>query len=520
MTVRVVNVNKAVGRASSGVEYAQRYRRELLAGIDWVDDRYLFTDYIGTNLCLFTDPLGFPRDRVLWIYDLVTGRATTPNTLTVPEFLSTLGQPHTEPVVLPDRTEVALPGSPVRYRIWTVADGRVDRVETHAGDQLVRAEHYDQSLNNIEHFHAGRLVRRDFLTPDGRVAATQTYGTPPEHRIVRTTITPASPLYDRPVRRGRPDSFRGDVLLEGRSAFFRYVLERVLDRPDDVVIVDRALDVIDAVYPVIGDRRLFSVVHAEHVDLKQLQDGVLLWNNHYEHVFTRPELVDGLIVSTRRQQEALTAQLATRFPTGAPPVVRIPVGIARTPAPADGYDPLALVTASRLAEEKHLDVLVRAVAAARATLPGLHLDIYGEGDRTALAAAIAETGTQDCVRLLGHRDLAGVLGRYALYVSASTSEGFGLSLLEALTEGLPVIGFDVDYGNRELIRPGVNGHLVPTTPGDPLRDVPALARTIVDTLTSGTLDDLRRAALGTAAEYGADRVRRLWELLLAGEAPC
>nr|WP_281728252.1 glycosyltransferase [Cellulomonas denverensis] len=179
-----------------------------------------------------------------------------------------------------------------------------------------------------------------------------------------------------------------------------------------------------------------------------------------------------------------------------------------------------MVTASRLAEEKHLDVLVRAVTAARATLPGLHLDIYGEGDRTGLTAAIAETGTQDCVRLLGHRDLTGVLGRYALYVSASTSEGFGLSLLEALTEGLPVIGFDVDYGNRELIRPGVNGHLVPTTPGAPLRDVPALARAIVDTLTSGTLDHLRRGALDTATEYSADRVRRQWELLLAGEAPC
>lgn len=516
-TVRVYNINKAIGLASSGVEYAQKYRREVFADIAWVDDYYVFTDYLPTSLSVFAGRLGFARAQVLWIYNLVTGRATLPPTLSVRDFIATIGQPHAAPQGFPDYTDVALTGSAVRYRIRTLRSELVDRVETLAGDQLVRIEHYDQALNNVEHFHENRLARRVFYTPDGRVGAEQFYQ---DGQITRTLIKPASPLCDRPIRPGRrrPRSFRGDVVLEGRSQFFQFVFTHLFSRPDDVVIVDRALDVIDGIYPVIGDHRLYCVVHAEHFDLKQADDGVLLWNNHYENVFTRPDLVDGFIVSTRRQQEVLEGQLASRVPAGDYSVACIPVGVAAKPAAQPEYDAFAVVTASRLADEKHIDILIRAVSAARTALPELRLDIYGEGNRDHLLAVIDETQTQDRVRIMGHQELDEVLGSYALYVSASTSEGFGLSLLEALAAGLPVVGFDVDYGNREMVEPGVNGRLVPCTFSD--RDVAAIAGAVVEVLTSGSLDDMRKQSLRKAEAYTAANVRQLWARLLRPEEPC
>jgi len=527
--VRVYNVNKAIGLASSGVEYAQRYRREVFAEIDWVDDYYVFTDYLSTNPSVFTDRLGFARAQVRWIYDLVTGRETSPCMLSVAEFVSTIGQPHAAPQAFPDHTDIALLDSPVRYRIRTVGDQPgdqpgeqpgerfVDRVETLAGGQVVRVEHYDETLNNVEHFHEGRLVRRVFHTPDGRVGAEQFYR---GREITRTVITPASPLHTSTVRPGRrgPDSFLGDVVLDGRSRFFQFVFERLLSRPDDVVIVDRALDVVDGIYPVIGEHRLYVTVHAEHFDLTQIDDGVLLWNNHYENVFTRPDLVDGLVVSTRRQKEVLERQLAARFPDGGFTVACIPVGVVTRLAPQQEYDRFAVVTASRLADEKHIDLLIRAVAAARETLPELRLDVYGEGSRDHLLTVIAETGSQDRVRLLGHRELDGVLGSYGLYASASTSEGFGLSLLEAMAEGLPIVGFDVDYGNREMVESGVNGRLVPFA--DDAGDVDRIAAAIVEVLTSETLDEMRCRSLKRAEAYTAAHVRRRWEDLLGGEGQC
>lgn len=498
--MRVFNINKAVGRASSGVEYAQSYRRQVFAGIGWVDDSYVFTDYMPTNLSVFTDPLGFAREQVLWIYNLVAGRETAPCTVSVDAFLSTVEQPHAGDI------DVALEGSTVRYRIRTVGDRFVDRVETSVGDQLVRVEHYDETLNNVEHFHENRLARRVFHTPDGRVAATQLYR---DREITRTLITPASPLYEGALRYGRRRlRSRGDVVLDGRSAFFQFVFEQLFSRPDDVVIVDRALDVIDGIYPVIGDRRLYSIVHAEHFDLKRIEDGVLLWNNHYEHVFTRPDLIDGVVVSTQRQKDVLERQLA-----GEIPVACIPAGVVAQPSARAEYDRFAIVAASRLADEKHVDLLVRAVGVARKALPDLRLDIYGEGKRDRVLRVIEETRASEYVRLMGHRKLDGVLGGYGLYVSASTSEGFGLSVLEAIAEGLPVVGFDVDYGNREMVESGVNGRLVPYTSSDD-DDVVALAGAVVETLTSGSLDAMRSESVRRAQAYTAAHVQQLWEGLL------
>jgi poly(glycerol-phosphate) alpha-glucosyltransferase len=284
------------------------------------------------------------------------------------------------------------------------------------------------------------------------------------------------------------------------------------------VIVDRALDVVDGIYPVIGDHRLYSVVHAEHFDPRQADDGVMLWNNHYENVFTRPDLVDGFIVSTQRQKEVLEAQLAAQLPRGGFAVPRIPVGVAPEPAATAQYSRDAVVTASRLADEKHIDVLIRAVARARSARPGIRLDIYGEGTRDRLLAVIEEMQAQDFVRLMGHRRLDGVLGAYGLYASASTSEGFGLSLLEAIAAGLPIVGFDVDYGNREMVEHGVNGLLVPRPPGELEPD--GLADAIVQVLASEALDDMRLASLRKAEQYTAAHVRELWEKLLCEEEPC
>ncbi len=513
--MRVYNLNKAIGLASSGVEYAQRYRRQAFAGIEWVDDYYVFTDYMATNPCVFTDRLGFGRDQVLWLYNLVAGRPTLPCTVTVEDVLSSMRQPHAAPVVRGDRVEVALEGSDVGYRIRTLPGGAVTGVETVAGGGVVRSEHYDETLNNVEHFTRGRLARRVFYTADGRVAAEQSYA---GDEIAQTVITPASPLHDGALGYGRRrlTSFRGDVVLDGRARFFEFVFRQLFTRPDDVVIVDRALDVIDAVYPAAGDHRLFSVVHAEHFDLTQAADDVLLWNNHYEHVFTRPDLVDGVIVSTRRQQEVLERQLAAKYGDAAPAVVRIPVGFATSQAVLPPYDRFALVTASRLADEKHLDLLVRAVSLARRTLPDLRLDIYGEGNRDRLLAVIEEEDAAGHVRLLGHQALEGLLGSYGAYVTASTSEGFGLSLLEAIAEGLPVVGFDVDYGNRELVESGVNGRLVPSTATP--ADVVAMADAIVEVVGSPSFDELRAQSLRKAASYSLASVRELWARLL--EEPC
>ena len=61
---------------------------------------------------------------------------------------------------------------------------------------------------------------------------------------------------------------------------------------------------------------------------------------------------------------------------------------------------------------------------------------------------------QDYIRLLGHVKLDEIYTDYELFLSASTSEGFGLTLMEAVGSGLGMIGLNVNYGNPTFIRDG------------------------------------------------------------------
>lgn len=53
-----------------------------------------------------------------------------------------------------------------------------------------------------------------------------------------------------------------------------------------------------------------------------------------------------------------------------------------------------------------------------------------------------------------------VYPKYDAFVSASFSEGFGLTYIEALNAGLPVVTFAARFGSLELIEDGKNGYLM------------------------------------------------------------
>jgi glycosyltransferase involved in cell wall biosynthesis len=100
------------------------------------------------------------------------------------------------------------------------------------------------------------------------------------------------------------------------------------------------------------------------------------------------------------------------------------------------------------------------------------------------------------------------MARASLYVMSSRKEGFPMVLLEAMAVGLPVVSFDCPTGPRDIIREGVDGHVVPEA------DVDALAAAMGGLMA----DPQRRKAYGKAAVEGARRydsaaIARRWEEL-------
>jgi glycosyltransferase involved in cell wall biosynthesis len=171
-------------------------------------------------------------------------------------------------------------------------------------------------------------------------------------------------------------------------------------------------------------------------------------------------------------------------------------------------DDKVVVAAGRLARQKGFDLLLPVWAEVVKEHPDWQLRIFGSGgERDNLQRQIEELGIQDSAHLMGFtRKLHEEMSRASLYVLSSRKEGFPMVLLEAMGVGLPVVSVDCVSGPRDIIREGVDGHVVPE------EDTAALAGAM-----SGLMADADRrkaygaAALETAARYDAAQIAGRWE---------
>ncbi|MGR8825290.1 glycosyltransferase [Leuconostoc mesenteroides] len=486
--MNVYSVNKGIGYASSGVEYAQMYRKELFEYLD-LNDQYIFLNYLSTNITVYTNLMGYHRQQIIWIYNFLSHRSAENSTFTVDQFLAGLGDELRTQYELSNQTSQSIDvkvDQMHRYKIWLLETGMINRVDYFVNNTLVSVSHYDKTLNNVEEYHQGKLVKRSFYDLKGNQCYEQFY------KSNEISVT-----------------FIDNQVLYGQMAFYQYFFQQLSLRQDDVVIIDRPLDVIEGILPVLAHKvRLFSVVHAEHYNKNLTKGKHILWNNNYEYIFENANYFEAIIVATDRQNQILTKQLNKKTK-----IITIPVGYINSVSRKKTYQPYSMITASRLAIEKHIDVLIRAVVIAKEKLPSLTLDIYGEGgERSKLEEVIEKWQAEEYVKLRGHQDLSKVYTNYSVYVSASTSEGFGLSLLEALGAGLPQIGVDVDYGNREFIENGQNGILFE---GVDLQSMPeVMAQTIVSFYEQHLDETGRQVSKTKAKAYLKKNVADKWSQLL------
>ncbi len=134
-------------------------------------------------------------------------------------------------------------------------------------------------------------------------------------------------------------------------------------------------------------------------------------------------------------------------------------------APAPGKRNMILFL-GKLQPSKGIFDLLQAVAAVRATVPGVRVVCAGDGERMAVARHAERLGIADAVKFTGW---VGPSGKRALFENAavlalpSYDEALPMSLLEAMSAGVPVIASPVG-GIQEAVVEGVTGFLV--APGD------------------------------------------------------
>lgn len=125
-----------------------------------------------------------------------------------------------------------------------------------------------------------------------------------------------------------------------------------------------------------------------------------------------------------------------------------------------------LLFVSRLAKDKSIDVLIRAMVPLSSI--GAHLILVGRGDDQARLEHLAsELGLADRVHFAGflpEEDLPAVYRACDLFAIASTCEVQSIPTLQAAASGLPIVAADA-AALPELVQHAVNGFLVP--PDDP-----------------------------------------------------
>lgn len=152
---------------------------------------------------------------------------------------------------------------------------------------------------------------------------------------------------------------------------------------------------------------------------------------------------------------------------------------------------LTLLFVGRLASIKNLPTLLRALAIAATRIRDLHLWVVGHGaERPQLDALVAELGIEKNITFWGERlDVAGFFSAADIYCMSSFSEGLPMSLLQAMSAGLPAIVTDVG-GMAEVVR---NANAGLTTP---VADPQAMAEAMVQLAS----DPIRRSVFAENAK--------------------
>lgn len=503
----IYNINLGIGWASSGVEYAQIYRAKMFRRIQQTA-KFIFLDFISSdNIEHLTRNIGFYDEEVIWLYQYFTDVKIAPSTYPLQRILDEMGvapqgyELQDKYLYLNYDNQLVL-----RVRLSLVADtieqSQVESVEWLIKQRLVQKDYYSYTKQFSEYYYereaAAKLHQRTWFNENGSVAY--------DEYITYQGEKPVTTLYKF-----------SDKICYTKQEFVAYFLQKLQLTNQDILVIDRDEEIGQEILENKGNAKLICVVHADHFSENDNETHYVLWNNYYEYMFTNAHELDVIVTSTDAQTKLLSEQFNERTTVTPNQIITIPVGSLETlKRPEQVRKPYSLVTASRLASEKHIDWLIRSVVKAKTHLPELTFDIYGMGgEDESLRKLIIELDAGSYIRMMGHHHMAEVYKNYELYIAGSTSEGFGLTLLEAVGSGLGLIGFDVRYGNPTFIRHNKNGYLIPA---EVTQEVDVMttqyAQKIVELFTQHNLADVQQTSYDIATPYLIDTVAKRWEELI------
>jgi len=127
-------------------------------------------------------------------------------------------------------------------------------------------------------------------------------------------------------------------------------------------------------------------------------------------------------------------------------------------------DDILLVYTGRIALEKNIPFLLQSFSGVAQALPNTHLLIIGTGIQTyeeEIKQMVTDMNMNERIHFIGkveYKNLPSYLAMCDIFVTASVAETFGMTNVEAMGAGLPVMGID-SVGVGDIVEDGVTGLL-------------------------------------------------------------
>lgn len=323
---------------------------------------------------------------------------------------------------------------------------------------LYRVDHYDsRGFRSLIQWYTpdNKIGNEEWLTPEGKTVIRTFNKYDIHHKLVKTG-------WWLQEKNGEVHTF--DTIDE----LFEHFLNRINEKGNNIFVLDRSLLADGALTRL--KKPAYTVMHLHNSQAGDAQDPLhSIVNNNYEYALANLDEYSAVVSATQRQ----TDDVIERFKPKAK-MYTIPVGIVDNETlnadhiSVDKRTFGKVIAVARIAYEKRLDDLVRAVKLVHDEIPEVTLDLYGYadssnnyGEKHKIEKLIKELNLEDVVTFKGYTtNIPEIEDKAQVFGLTSRMEGFNLAIMEAISHGVVGVTYDVNYGPNDIVQDQKNGYIV------------------------------------------------------------
>lgn len=202
------------------------------------------------------------------------------------------------------------------------------------------------------------------------------------------------------------------------------------------------------------------------------------------------------------------AKLLEYYPNFESKIEIIPRGCKIEPSLALSERNYNLVTIARVQEgQKNFNDMFKVLS----MLPDKYtLDIWGDGDERELNELKVKISEHDRVNFKGYAsDIKKTLEDYSLFIMTSHYEGFGQTLIEARSQGLPIVAFNTFEALEWVVEDKVSGRIIEPYNIESFKD------SILEICEDyDTYNKYSKGALEKSKDTKQSRINKIWDRIL------